>query len=121
RASSEAGLHLRLYQEQPMAEAVVHTHPPGLLSLELQGKRLLDLELFEAQAYQELLCCVPRAEPGSSRLAELVALAAKDFQAVFMSGHGLVCWAGSLQQAVGLSEELESLARIQLAREGLSR
>ncbi|MGM0424756.1 MAG: class II aldolase/adducin family protein, partial [Thermodesulfobacteriota bacterium] len=33
RASSEAGLHLRLYQEQPMAEAVVHTHPPGLLSL----------------------------------------------------------------------------------------
>ncbi|MFW6177840.1 MAG: class II aldolase/adducin family protein [Desulfohalobiaceae bacterium] len=114
-ASSEAGLHLRLYQEQPEAGAVLHTHPPALLSLELRKERLLDLELFEAKAYQELLCRVPREKPGSSRLAELVSSAARDFQAVFMAGHGLVCWAGSLQQAVGLSEELESLARIQLA------
>ncbi|MFW6388574.1 MAG: class II aldolase/adducin family protein [Desulfohalobiaceae bacterium] len=118
QASSEAELHLRLYQEQPRAKAVVHTHPPALLALDLQAKRLLDIELYEAEVYQDLLCRVPRIKPGSSRLAELVGSAAKDFQAVFMAGHGLVCWAGSLQKAVALSEELESLGKIQLDSAG---
>lgn len=114
-ASSEAGMHLQIYREQPGAEAVVHTHPPALLALDLQGRKPLDLDLFEAGHYQDLLGVVPRAEPGTQRLASMVGSAARDFQAVFMSGHGLTCWARSPQDAVALSEELEALARIQLA------
>ncbi len=114
-ASSEAGMHLQIYRKQPGAEAVVHTHPPALLALDVQGQKPLALDLFEAGHYQGLLGVVPRAEPGSQRLASMVGSAARDFQAVFMSGHGLTCWARSLQDAVALSEELEALAKIQLA------
>ncbi len=114
RVSTEARMHLQIYRAQPAAGAVVHSHPPGLLTLDMQGRRFMDLELFEAAQYRELLCTVPQAAPGSERLATLVGSAARDFQAVFMSRHGLTCWAGNLDEALALSEELETLAKIQL-------
>jgi len=47
-------------------------------------------------------------------LGQAVGQASRDFEAVFMDNHGLVCWGETLIQALSLSEELESLAGIAL-------
>jgi L-fuculose-phosphate aldolase len=60
------------------------------------------------------LITVPFLEPGSAALASVVGEAAKVYRAVFMNGHGLVCWGEDIWQALDLAEGLEALARIRL-------
>lgn len=114
RPSSEAGMHLAIYRAQPEAKAVVHTHPPHLLALSLAGKDLSGLSLFEAGAMAGLMTPVPAHSPGSFELARAVSAAAREHRAVFMHNHGLTCWGPDLVSCLAVSEELESLARIQL-------
>ena len=117
RASSELAVHLEIYRNQPRAQAVVHTHPPRLLALSLRGnKTLADLPLFEGRVFAEKMTRVPAHRPGTPELGQAVGLACRDFEAVFMDNHGLVSWGESMTQALGLSEELESLAGIALSR-----
>jgi len=114
-ASSELSVHLEVYRNQPRAGAIVHTHPPRLISLSLRTKGpLLDLPLFEGQAFAQKLIRVPAHAPGTKHLGQAVGQASRDFEAVFMDNHGLVCWGETLIQALSLSEELESLAGIAL-------
>jgi L-fuculose-phosphate aldolase len=113
RASSELAVHLEVYRNQPLARAIVHTHPPKLLALSLRGEGpLLDLPLFEGRVFADKLTRVPAHRPGTPELGQAVGLASRDFEAVFMDNHGLVCRGETMTQALGLSEELESLAGI---------
>ncbi|MFW5731008.1 MAG: class II aldolase/adducin family protein [Desulfonatronovibrionaceae bacterium] len=116
RASSEAGMHLEIYRQQPQARAIVHTHPVALLSL--TGARgissLRDMNLFEASSLMEDLALIPDYRPGSTDLARAVGRASKEARAVFMSRHGLTCWGSTPEQALALSEELEALAAVRL-------
>jgi L-fuculose-phosphate aldolase len=115
RVSSETPMHLALYRSQPRARAVVHTHPPHLLALSLQGVRdPIGVPLYEAGLFRDKLAQVPAIEPGTAELADRVAEAATTAQAVFMQRHGLVCWGQDPMEALALSEELESLARVHL-------
>ncbi len=115
RASSELSVHLEVYRNQPRATAIVHTHPPRLVALSLRGTApLLDLPLFESRTFADKLTRVTDHRPGSPELGQAVGLASRDFEAVFMDNHGLVCWGESMTLALGLSEELESLAAIAL-------
>jgi L-fuculose-phosphate aldolase len=115
RASSELAVHLEIYRNQPRAGAIVHTHPPKLLALCLRGgKTLADLPLFEGRVFADKMTHVPAHLPGTPELGQAVGQASKKFEAIFMDNHGLVCWGESMTQALGLSEELESLAGIAL-------
>lgn len=116
RASSELAVHLEIYRNQPRARAIVHTHPPQLLALSLRGgDPLIDLPLFEGRAFAARLTRVPAQQPGTPELGRAAGLAARDFEAVFMDNHGLVCWGETMTRALGLAEELESLAGIAMA------
>lgn len=115
QASSELAVHLEIYRHQPKAMAIVHTHPPHLLALSLRKSGgLLELPLFESQIFMKKLIRLPAQEPGSKALGLAVGQASTEYQAIFMDNHGLVCWGETMVQALGLSEELESLARIAL-------
>lgn len=117
RGSSELAVHLEVYRNQPRATAIVHTHPPQLIALSLRGRGpLLTLPLFEGQTFADKLTRVLNHRPGTPELGQAVGLASRDFEAVFMDNHGLVCWGETMTQALGLSEELESLAGIALTR-----
>ena len=113
--SSETPLHLAVYSEQPRARAIIHTHPPHLLALWLKNKDgLLQLPLYEVSLFVPKLSRVAPLSPGSQELAQATGAAAKEHEAIFLENHGLVCWAEDLSEALALTEELESLARIQL-------
>jgi L-fuculose-phosphate aldolase len=117
RASSELAVHLEIYRNQPRALAIVHTHPPRLLALSLRGDApLLDLPLFEGRAFASRLTRVAPLQPGTPELGQAVGQACRNFEAVFMDNHGLVCWGESMTLALGLAEELESLAGIAMMR-----
>ena len=115
-ASSETPVHLAIYAEQPDAHAVIHTHCPHLLALSLHAHMLslLDLPLFESRVFAKKLICIPPLRPGSQELGTAVGQAALTHQCIFMENHGLVVWGKDLLQALALTEELESLAHIQL-------
>lgn len=115
-ASSELALHLALYRACPASAVIVHTHPPHLLalSLRLPPQERLRLPLAEAEPYRGRLAFVPYSPPGSHALAEAVALAAKDHEAVWMERHGLVAHGSDAAAVISLTEELEQLALVQL-------
>ncbi len=120
KASSEAGLHLEVYRRQPDAHAIVHCHPPHLLALSLleSSAPLLSTPLYEADVFRKMLTQVAAILPGTQELADAAGEAATQTRALFLRRHGLVCWGKSLTEALGLTEEMESLARIQLLMRG---
>ena len=121
KPSSEWPMHMAVYREQPGAKAILHTHPPHLLALWMALGAdpdglpdLLELPLFEAKVAMGEFAVVPAMEPGTRKLADAVGRAARDKRAVFMAGHGLMVWGADLEQALTLTEELDSLAKIRL-------
>lgn len=113
-ASSEAPVHLAVYRQQPEAKAVVHTHPTDLLAYSLKHGTHFDLPLFEADFYTKMLSSVPPMQPGTEELGLAVGEKAKDYRAILMEHHGLVCWGDTPISALALNEELNSLARLAL-------
>ena len=116
--SSETPVHLAIYARQPAAHAVLHTHCPHLLALSLQmdTPMLAELPLFEGRVFADKLTHVPAFKPGTPELGTAVGEASATHQCIFMENHGLVVWGKDLVQALALTEELESLAHIQLMR-----
>lgn len=117
-ASSEAAMHLAVYAARPDCRAVLHTHPPHLLALgiRLAGRMedFLRLPLYESEVWRARLGVAPACAPGTAQLAEQVAAQARRFPAVWMSGHGLCACGETLAEALGLTEQLEHLAEVQL-------
>lgn len=117
-ASTESGMHLAIYRTRPDCNAILHTHPRRLLalSLRLAGRQedFLRLPLFEAEVWRAKLGFAPALPPGTTELADAVALAASGKDAVWMAGHGLCCLGRTLAEALCLAEELEHLATLQI-------
>ena len=117
-ASTESGMHLAIYRTRPDCNAILHTHPRRLLalSLRLAGRQedFLRLPLFEAEVWRAKLGFAPALSPGTTELADAVALAASGKDAVWMAGHGLCCLGRTLAEALCLAEELEHLAALQI-------
>ena len=115
-ASSESAVHLGIYAACPDAAAIMHSHPPCLLSLclALPPKERLALPLPEAESFRARLTWTPFSAPGSAALAETVAAAAPQYPAIWMERHGLVVHGPDLAFCLSLTEELEQLAKVQL-------
>ncbi|MBQ7617864.1 MAG: class II aldolase/adducin family protein [Desulfovibrio sp.] len=134
--SSETGVHLALYRSTK-AQAILHTHPPKLLALELMLKRqkeegacqnlvelLTKLPIYESARWQGFLGMVKAHLPGSNELALAVEAEANNllkknqecanYGAIWLSQHGLCAWGADLNFALALSEEMEHLANIAL-------
>ncbi len=116
KPSSETAMHTEIYKNQPLAGGVAHTHPATVLTLDgISGDSLLSrVDLFEARAIRSQLSSVPDYQPGTADLAEATGSRARKYKCILMKSHGLTCWGESLAEAVGLCDELEALARIEL-------
>ena len=116
--SSETAMHVAVYEARPEARCVLHTHPGCLLALsvKLAGRldRMLDMPLFEAAMWRPKLAIAGAYPPGSHRLADSVGKAAAKAPAVFMEGHGLCTAGAGIAEALGITEQMEHLAEIQL-------
>jgi L-fuculose-phosphate aldolase len=110
--SSEIKMHLRVYQENPEVQAVIHAHPPVATAFSVAGIAL-DKPIIAEAVVQ--LGCVPvaaYATPGTDEVSDSIAPYCKDYQAVLLANHGALTWGDSLMGAYFKMETLEYYATL---------
>jgi L-fuculose-phosphate aldolase len=113
-ASSEIGMHLRIYDRRPDVQAVVHAHPPVATGFGVAGLDLMDDVLPEAIFLLGGVPLVPYAMPGTPALADALEPYLGEHDAFLFANHGATTVGGSLRIAHQRMESLEHAARIVL-------
>lgn len=121
RASSELGMHLRVYERRPDVRAVVHAHPPLATAFGVAGEDLMDAVLPEIVLLTGGVPLVPYATPGSAALADAIEPFLEQHDAFLMANHGATALGPTLSAAHARMESLEHAARILLAARMLGR
>lgn len=107
--SVEWRLHARTYAVRPDVAAVVHLHPQHVLLVDLLGVPVrfttLDHRYYLGSAGR-----VPFLPSGSAELADAVAEAARDHEAVVLAHHGCSTTGGSVEMALRRALNLEEAA-----------
>lgn len=112
KPSSEIKMHLRVYKENPLVQAVVHAHPPIATSFSIAGRSLEKPILSEAVLSLGVVPLAPYATPGTQSVAESIAPFCKDYNAVLLANHGALTWGRDPQEAYFRMESLEYYAQI---------
>lgn len=129
KPSSESFLHIGIYRKFPACKAVLHTHPVCLqaASLILASKDMnlendfLNIDLYEVAIWRKKLFFAAAQEPGSRKLAIAAQNAIPESQskdmpcAIWLKKHGLCALGKNLRDALCLTEEMEHLAKAQIA------
>ncbi|MDQ0989226.1 aldolase [Streptomyces sp. V3I7] len=125
RASKTLTLHRRIYDADPTARFVLHTHSTHLVGLTLSGVWSQDDVLPPITPYYVMkvghVPLIPYHRPGDPRVADLVtdriaerASAGTPIRAVLLDRLGPVVWGPDASAALAVLEELEETARLWL-------
>jgi L-fuculose-phosphate aldolase len=112
KPSSEFPFHKAIYEARPEIKAIIHAHPPALVSFSIVRK-LPDMNIIP----QAKKICGPIGYasydlPGSEKLGEKIAVEfRKGYDAVIMENHGMVVGGEDLKDAFVRFETLEFSAR----------
>ena len=112
KPSSEVNMHLAIYREKPEVNGIVHAHSPYATGFAFSNKKLKRLEGFGA-IKSEYVVEVPYEKPGSIELAEKAADALKDEDLVILKNHGIIATGETVEEASGLIEFAEGIAKTQ--------
>lgn len=112
KPSSEYPFHKAIFEIRPDLKAVIHAHPPALVSFSI-ARTIPDTNVIPQAKY---VCgpigYAPYALPGSEELGKSIAVEfAKSYKAVIMENHGTVVGGSDLRDAFQRFETLEFCAR----------
>lgn len=113
RPSSEYPFHRSVYEMRPDVKAILHAHPPMLVSFSVAGK-IPNTQVF---ATAKDICGVvgyaPYEVPGSEALGRNVGAAfAAGHSTILLENHGACCAGATLLQAFQRFETLDFCARL---------
>lgn len=111
-ASSEIKLHLRIYKEQPAAQAIVHAHPSVATGFALAGQTIRPQMLPEADVVLGPVILVPFAIPGTDSMGDAIAPFLSSHWTFLLTSHGAVTIGTNLQEAYLRMETLERVAKV---------
>jgi L-fuculose-phosphate aldolase len=114
RPSSEWRLHADLLSRRSDCEAVVHCHSVHATALACHGLGIPSFHYMVVMAGGTSINCAPYATFGTQELSDLALTALEDRRACLMANHGQVALGASLDQALRLAIEVETLARMYL-------
>ena len=118
KPSKTLALHQGIYQADPAARGVVHTHSTHLVALTLAGVWRPDEVLPPITPYQVMkvgrIPLIPYRRPGDPIAAAQVAALAAQVRGVLFERLGPVVWERSVSHASFALEELEETARLWL-------
>jgi L-fuculose-phosphate aldolase len=114
RASSELGMHLRIYELRADVGAVVHAHPPVATGFAAAGVGLQGCVLPEVIVGLGRVPVAPYATPGTPDLSRALDDLVPEHDAILLENHGVVCVGEDLDGAHGRLETVEQAARILL-------
>lgn len=112
KPSSEFKMHLRVYQERPDVNAVVHAHPPIATSFAIAGIPLDKLIMPEAVIF---LGAVPIAEygtPSTMEIPDSLMPYLQDYDAILLANHGALSFGCDLNTAFFRMESTEFYAKL---------
>ncbi|CAD6516136.1 3-oxo-tetronate 4-phosphate decarboxylase [Paraburkholderia metrosideri] len=119
RPSKTLALHRRIYENNPDAHGIVHTHSTHLVALTVAGVWTDDDVLPPITPYFVMkvghVPLIRYRRPGDVAVAEQVAVLASKVRAVLLERLGPVVWEKSVSQASYALEELEETARLYLS------
>jgi L-fuculose-phosphate aldolase len=108
--SSEWRFHLDIYRTRPEVRAVIHTHSGFSTALACLHKEIPAFHYMVALFGGNNIRCSEYATYGTQGLSYLLIKALVDRNAALMGNHGLVVIGPSLQRALALTVEAETLA-----------
>lgn len=120
RPSSEYPFHRAIYAQRPDLRAVVHAHPPALVSFSIVH-RIPDTSIIpQARRVCGPVGYAPYALPGSEQLGETIAATfAQGFNVVLLENHGIATGGPDLLTAFQRLETLDFCARTLLSAQRL--
>jgi 3-dehydro-4-phosphotetronate decarboxylase len=116
RPSVETGLHRAIYRARPDVGAILHASPFHATLVACSDLELDCSASTDTLYYVRRVARVPFLVPGSPELAEATARAAADHDVILLANHGSVVCAPDLDAAVNVTEALELLCRMLVAR-----
>jgi L-fuculose-phosphate aldolase len=120
RPSSEYPFHRTIYGHRPDLKAIVHAHPPALVSFSI-AREIPDTNIIpQAQRVCGPVGYAPYALTGSQQLGDNIAATfAEGFNVVLLENHGIVSGGESLLEAFQRLETLDFCARTLMQAKGL--
>jgi L-fuculose-phosphate aldolase len=114
RPSSEWRLHADILAGRPEVAAVLHCHSIHATALACHGRAIPPFHYMTAVAGGDDIRCAPYATFGTAELSELAVAALVDRRACLLGQHGQVALGASLDQALRIAIEVETLAQMYL-------
>jgi L-fuculose-phosphate aldolase len=111
RPSSEWRFHRDILKARPEVNAVVHAHPPYSTILAIMGMAIPAVHYMIACAGGDTIRCAPYATFGTEELSQHAVAALEDRSACLLAHHGMIAVGASLDRAMWLAVEVETLAR----------
>lgn len=110
KPSSEWRFHRDLYAARPDIGAIVHCHAPFGISLASHGRGIPAFHYMVAMAGGADIRCAPYATYGTQELSDHVVTAMEGRLACLLANHGMIAAGKTLERALALAVEVESLA-----------
>ena len=114
RPSSEWRLHADILASRPEVQAVLHCHSIHATALACHGRAIPPFHYMTAVAGGDDIRCAPYATFGTAELSALAVQALDGRLACLLAQHGQVTVGSSLDQALRIAIEVETLARMYL-------
>jgi L-fuculose-phosphate aldolase len=111
KPSSEWRFHLDILKARQDVNAVVHAHPTYCTILAIMGMEIPPVHYMIAAAGGDSIRCAPYATFGTVELSEHAVRALEDRLACLLDHHGMIAVGKSLDKAMWLAVEVETLAR----------
>ena len=108
--SSEWHFHVAVYRARPEVGGVVHSHSPFATSLACLHRDIPAFHYMVAVAGGSDIRCAPYATFGTVELAEHAVAALVGRKACLLSHHGQIAVAETVEKALELGHEVETLA-----------
>jgi len=110
--SSEWRFHRDIYRERPEAAAIVHTHAPFATTLACLERAIPPFHYMIARAGGRDIRCAPYATFGTQALSDHAVRALEGRRACLLAHHGMIAFGPSLEAALELAIEVETLAEM---------
>lgn len=112
RPSSEVKMHMRIYQERPDVNAVVHAHPMYATTFAIAGEALMDPIMPEAVIFLGGVPLAKYGTPSTMEIPDSIQEFLQDYDAVLLENHGALTYSDTLLNAYHRMESVEFYARL---------
>lgn len=121
KRSSEALLHLEIYQKRPDVRSVVHCHPPHATAFAIAREPIPQCVLPEVEVFLGDVPITAYETPGGKAFAETILPFVEKTNVIILANHGTVSYGENVEQAYWWTEILDAYCRMLMLSKQLGR